>query len=140
MNFWNYKLLAKRLHEKQLSNTEAMIFLLISLAFGIFSFFIQNLIAVFLWHIKMPSFEKRLINKISLGEFLATILVLSCPSYIRQTLYALILYAISLPLIFLPLPSYQEGSHASMSLWVIMFVFVRSSFPCRHPVRYYWYL
>ena len=96
MNFWDYKLLAKRLHKKQISQSETVIFFLIYFIFGIFSLFIYQAIAVFVWHMKMSSVEKRLMKTLSRGDFLLIILVLSCPSYIRSFVYGLIIFFVSL--------------------------------------------
>ena len=150
MIFWNYKLLAKRLHEKKLSNIEKVFCILISFAFGLFSFFISQLIAVLLWHMMMPFYERRLMNRIRLGEFLSSILILSLPSYIRQTIYGLLVYGGLFLLIFLSsLNSItQDNSHlvtftlvyGKVLIFILLILLVICIFDMYQALKYFSHL
>lgn len=94
MTFWNHKCLAKKIHARELSKRETGLVFCVSLVFGLINFFLPQLIAVFVWHMMMPSCEKRLINRIRLREFLSTIVLLSCPGYLKELSLFLFLFVI----------------------------------------------
>lgn len=117
MIFWNYRLLVKRLIEKQILNTEKVIYVFSSFILGMSSFFILQFIAFFLWLIMMSPSEKRLMNKLSIGDNISTLLVLSFPSFIRQLIYGIITISILILVFFLlSLPDLQSDKTLSMIL------------------------